>query len=144
MTFVVTPTFRHFLLLLKPEDHKNPLFRGNWTAPGGKVEQAESARLGAARELKEETGIEVDAQNLRFVLAFSCNCDPTESEHEVYVYGAVVPLTQLNRARGLTDEPVRIFKEVPGNVVWHTGPLLELVIGRLKQPKAAVTRKDGG
>lgn len=41
---------------------------GTWCLPGGKIEAAESAREAAARELHEETGIEVKAELLEDAL----------------------------------------------------------------------------
>lgn len=39
---------------------------GQWTLPSGHVEKDETARQAAARELKEETGIDVPEDELRF------------------------------------------------------------------------------
>ena len=135
MTFVFAPRGFSFLLLLKPQDHKNPLFRGNWTAPGGKLEDGELPLAGAIRELKEETGLKAKASEMRLVCRFYCNCDPTEPEHEVIVYGVKVPKEKMRKAKGLKAEPVRVFRDLPGNIVWHVLPLWELAWGRLKQPK---------
>jgi 8-oxo-dGTP diphosphatase len=40
---------------------------GRWHAPSGKLESGETVRAGAARELLEETGVEVDPDDLRLV-----------------------------------------------------------------------------
>jgi ADP-ribose pyrophosphatase YjhB (NUDIX family) len=44
-----------------------PYGYGRWHAPSGKLDQGEPIRHGAARELREETGVEVDPEHLRFV-----------------------------------------------------------------------------
>ncbi|MFJ7902355.1 NUDIX domain-containing protein [Streptomyces sp. NPDC096198] len=44
-----------------------PYGYGRWHAPSGKLDQGESVRFGAARELREETGVEVDPECLRLV-----------------------------------------------------------------------------
>lgn len=41
--------------------------RGKWTVPAGFLEVDESARIGAARELEEETGVTVDPDELALV-----------------------------------------------------------------------------
>jgi 8-oxo-dGTP pyrophosphatase MutT (NUDIX family) len=134
MIFVLAPRLRHFLLLLKPEDHKNPIFRGNWTVPGGKVEDRELAVTGAIRELWEETGLRAKIIDMRPVCRFYCNCDPTEPEHEVIVYATVMRLDKMRGAVGDELEPVKVHKELPVNIVPQLRALLELVILRLKQP----------
>lgn len=44
-----------------------PYGYGRWHAPSGKLDQGEPIRHGAVRELREETGIEVDPEHLRLV-----------------------------------------------------------------------------
>lgn len=136
MTFALSPDFKAMLLLKKPDDHKNPLFRGNWSVPGGKIEDGEDAAVGASRELQEESGLSVPPERMRLVTRIYCNCDPTETEHEVIVYGAIVPAEELSAAQGLSEEPVQVFNSLPHNCVWHIKPLFDLVIGRMKQPDA--------
>ena len=133
MTFVVSPDFKRVLLLRKTATHHNPLFRDRWTAPGGKLELNETPWDGAARELKEETNMDLRGV-LRRVLDFPCNCDPLEDEHDVIVYGIVQTLDLSMVAGG--DEPVDIFpvQFLPSDLVWCTQPLLALTLERLKQP----------
>lgn len=44
-----------------------PYGYGRWHAPSGKLDAGEPLTVGAARELLEETGIEVDPEHLRLV-----------------------------------------------------------------------------
>lgn len=44
-------------------------FDGRWHLPAGKLEAGESATAGAAREAREEIGVEIDPADLRFVHA---------------------------------------------------------------------------
>lgn len=44
-----------------------PYGYGRWHAPSGKLDQGETARAGAARELREETAVKVDPEHLRLV-----------------------------------------------------------------------------
>ena len=132
MTFALSPDFGSVLLLRKPDTHPNPLFRGKWTAPGGLIEEGESEAHSATRELEEETQLRASA--MRFVLRFSCNCDPQEAEHEVAVYGTVLPFENLKAAHGEPSEPVAVFGTIPESALWYVEPLLQIVIGRMRQP----------
>jgi hypothetical protein len=95
-------------------------------------------RIGASRELREESGLIVRRSDVRPVLSFFCNCDPTEPEHEVVVYSVAVPLKELREARGRFEEPVAVWP-LPlrnGGLLWYLAPLLALVLGRMRQPVA--------
>jgi 8-oxo-dGTP diphosphatase len=56
LVFAQTETER-FVLLIK---RKNPPFQGQWALPGGFVEMDEDLECAVKRELKEETGLEID------------------------------------------------------------------------------------
>ncbi len=135
MMFALSEDLKSVLLLCKPSTHRNPLFRGRWTAPGGHVEVGENELDGTLREMEEETGLRISSSDTRFILRFSCNCDPLEAEHEVAVYAATLPLTALKLARGQAAEPLHIFSYgLPDNSLWYMNPLLAMVIFRLRQP----------
>lgn len=56
---------------------KNDPYKGKWALPGGFVETNETVISGAQRELKEETGLEVLKNDLKFIGYFdSPNRDP--------------------------------------------------------------------
>jgi ADP-ribose pyrophosphatase YjhB (NUDIX family) len=125
MFFPVTPDLRGCLLLLKPANHRNVLFRGRWTVPGGHIEPGEAPIQGAIRELEKETGIKVDPSEVRQVLSFLCNCDPNEEEHEVFVFSAAFSREVLSGAIGEPEEPVKLFSSqwLPDNLLWYVMPL---------------------
>lgn len=131
MIFSFSPDFKNVLLLQKSKDHKNPLFRNNWTAPGGLIEPGEFSDNAAIREFQEETCININS--LRYVLTFACNCDRLEKEHEIFVYSCI--LNNFKDAQG-KEEPIRIFSvsNLPDNLLWNTSSLIQLSIARLKQP----------
>lgn len=49
----------------------------NWSLPGGRVEQGETLQQGLIREMKEETGLDVDIVRMLYV------CDVAASAHTV-------------------------------------------------------------
>ena len=61
--WVFDPAYQHTLLV----EHR---VRG-WVMPGGRLEPGETMRAAAVRELAEETGIEVPAQDLRVAALYA-------------------------------------------------------------------------
>lgn len=71
--------------------------KGCWSLPGGYLELDEPPQAGAARELREETGLEVDPDDLAFVGTIH------EPLDENFVVVDIVFATQLEKTNG---EPV--------------------------------------
>ncbi len=142
MAFAFSLDLRHIVLLLKPNDHKNPLFRGNWTVPGGLIENDETERMAVAREFREEAGVSVLPGDWRPVLTFLCNCDETEAEHEVLLFASTLSDQQMGEIWGDQREPVYVFEvaNMPDRRLWYLDPLMVLVLGRLRQPTLQVSK----
>jgi 8-oxo-dGTP diphosphatase len=76
----------HVLLIRR----KNEPFKGMWAIPGGFLEVEEELEDGAARELYEETGVDIDPGDLRQAFTVGrINRDPRDRIISV-VYTAVV------------------------------------------------------
>lgn len=75
-----------------------PPYKGQLALPGGHVDLAETAPIAAVRELREETGLEVDLEDLRLVGVWD---DPDRDPRGRYVsvvYAVDVPLETTARA----------------------------------------------
>jgi 8-oxo-dGTP pyrophosphatase MutT (NUDIX family) len=76
--------------LMQERDEHAPVWPDTWCFPGGGLERAESPRQGAARELAEETGIEVSPDELHDLGEFE-----VESPHGRFRYHAFAAPTDL-------------------------------------------------
>ena len=91
-------------VLLLERDH--PPFEGAWVLPGGFVERDERAREAAAREVREEVGLDVEATT--FVGLYD---DPDRDER-----GTV---SAAYECRPLADEPAPEPADEARRVAWH-------------------------
>ncbi len=77
------------LLLLK---RKKPPYSGYWETVGGKVEFLEPLEKAAVREVKEESGIEIDESSLQFVGIFQHIVKAEKYHRVLVVYAVKVPV----------------------------------------------------
>ena len=80
------------ILLLKRADSVSNL-PGYWDIPGGSLEDAEDPKLGAIREVLEETGINIDKPNLFF--SFSNADKPKDVQYITLVHKASTTNTEV-------------------------------------------------
>jgi len=52
------------ILLVKHKPERKGYWQGKWICPGGSLELGETLEEGARREVKEETGLDIDIQKL--------------------------------------------------------------------------------
>ncbi|WP_369359587.1 NUDIX domain-containing protein [Streptomyces sp. cg2] len=68
-----------------------PPYQGHWALPGGHVDPGETSRTAAARELEEETGVQVDASDLRQIGVFDRPDRDPRGRYITAAYLAAVP-----------------------------------------------------
>jgi len=84
--FVQNTAGQLLLVRRSKTDTRRPL---EWDIPGGMVEANEFVEEAAARETLEETGLVVDAHQLKLVSTYSITYDQTKSVHRLFFTGAV-------------------------------------------------------
>ena len=87
----------------------------NWSLPGGKLERGETIQQGIVREIKEETGLDVEIDCLLYV------CDVSTSDNTLLHISFL-----LRRVGGTVALPSNEFDENPINDVQFV-PIINLV-----------------
>jgi len=97
--------------------------RGLWAVPGGMVELGESSRAAAAREAKEETGLDVELTELLGVYS-----DPKRDPRGIYTIGTVFIGRASGQPVGSDDAAeARIFPldAMPGDIAFDHPTIID-------------------
>lgn len=120
---------KHDLKVLLIERGGEP-FKGKWALPGGFLNMDETAEEGAKRELKEETGLEV--QNVELV---SCFSEPDRDPRGRTISIAFFTVTEIQEPQAGDDaSKARWFNtdELPPLAFDHD-EILQMAIKKLKE-----------
>jgi 8-oxo-dGTP diphosphatase len=96
------------------EKRKNEPSKGKWSVPGGLVELGESMEQAVIREVKEETGLEVDESRLVDVVNY---INLGEKGAVMYHYVIVDYLVTVNNGKPKAASDADALKWVPFNEV---------------------------
>ena len=102
----VTEEGRREILLIR---RKNPPFQGCWAFPGGFLDQGETTRQCAVREMKEETGVILSEDLLRLVLVADDPCRDPRSRVISIVYLAQGAKSDFSACPGDDASEVKWF-----------------------------------
>lgn len=93
----------------------NTVFKGRLNGVGGKIKPAESARDGAAREIREETGLAVAPDRLLYLgftsLPEDCGDEPSKDGCTLFFYAAELTSLELNAVPTANDVGERLVWE---------------------------------
>ena len=92
-------------------------FPGCWVLPGGMLDEGESFRQAAAREVNEETGLRVDEGALRAVAAWESSF-PTTPEHCEEAGGIVSHVLMVCFVAPLESGVLRLQPDETDAAVW--------------------------
>ena len=108
------------------------VFKGRLNGVGGKIEPAESARDGALREIREETGLSIAPDRLLYLgftsLPDDCADEPSEQGCTLFFYAVELTSLETNNVPAANDvgerlvwESTDMVRTAPANSVRYAG-----------------------
>ena len=113
------------VLLIK---RKNDPFKGKWAIPGGFVDEHEDLQIAAARELKEETGMEVESLQQLYTFG-TPHRDPRSHTISVTYYGFADSKAIAEAADDAEDAAWFAIDELP-ELAFDHGQIIQMAKGK--------------
>lgn len=106
-------------------------FKGQWALPGGFLDMDETVEEAAAREAREETGLEIEIMD--FIGAYS---DPKRDPRGRIVSVALLAREVGGKLKAGSDaQDVKSFKSPPENLAFDHGEILKAGMKKFKKNK---------
>jgi 8-oxo-dGTP diphosphatase len=111
-------------------EHKG-IWQGKWICPGGRLESDETLKEGAIREVKEETGLDIEIMG--FLLSFDRRYTDQEGPHHV------IYIDYLAKVQGGTMKAASDL----GVAQWFTKSELSQILGDIHEDTKVLLRRAG-
>lgn len=112
VSFLFTPDYKNVWLVKK---EKPEWQKGSLNGIGGKIELKEMPSIAAIRELKEETGIELDQSQIKYMGNIE-GIDNDSSDFKVFIFTGVTDLTlktmESEEIKLVPIEEVKFYKHI--------------------------------
>jgi 8-oxo-dGTP diphosphatase len=95
-----------------------PPHEGAWALPGGHVDAGETSRTAAARELQEETGVQVDPEDLDLVGVYDAPGRDPRGRYVSVAYTVEVPADTVARAGDDAADTQWVLLGTPGELAF--------------------------